>query len=335
MTRGDAAGRDRRRSRARWTCRPTTPARRSGCRRAGSRSRSGSGPALFRDDDGRDRFGIADRQPEALAPAPALPGRHPRPGALRRRPLRPGLRRRPAGRRPRDPQPGPDRLRHGRRSAGRSSASGAPRRTIDRPDHAAQPVRVQGRHGQHQGRGDRRRSTSTCGSAPTTTRARLAGRRLLPRRAPDQHDHRGLGPPAAAATRRSSSAGPRARARRCRAAASSPSPTSTCRARDEPVIPRDAHIRLVHPTKHGGARMLRRGYNFVDGTDAIGGLERRAVLHRLRPRPAHPLHPDAERDGRERRADGVPQGHRVGAVRRTARHRCRASTSGPSQALFA
>ncbi len=42
--------------------------------------------------------------------------------------------------------------------------------------------------------------------------------------------------------------------------------------RGGPVIPRDAHIRLVHPTKHGGARMLRRGYNFVDGSDAIGGL---------------------------------------------------------------
>ena len=28
----------------------------------------------------------------------------------------------------------------------------------------------------------------------------------------------------------------------------------------------------MHPDFHDGARMLRRGYNFVDGTDAIGGL---------------------------------------------------------------
>ena len=35
---------------------------------------------------------------------------------------------------------------------------------------------------------------------------------------------------------------------------------------------RDSHVRIVHPDFHGGARMLRRGYNFVDGTDAIGGL---------------------------------------------------------------
>ena len=39
-----------------------------------------------------------------------------------------------------------------------------------------------------------------------------------------------------------------------------------------PAIPVDAHVRVVHPDLHGGARMLRRGYNFVDGTDALGGL---------------------------------------------------------------
>ncbi|GAA1162424.1 iron uptake transporter deferrochelatase/peroxidase subunit [Nocardioides aquiterrae] len=41
---------------------------------------------------------------------------------------------------------------------------------------------------------------------------------------------------------------------------------------DGPVIPRDAHVRVVHPDFNDGARMLRRGYNFVDGTDALGGL---------------------------------------------------------------
>ena len=42
--------------------------------------------------------------------------------------------------------------------------------------------------------------------------------------------------------------------------------------RDGPIIPADAHVRVVHPDQHGGARMLRRGYNFVDGSDALGGL---------------------------------------------------------------
>jgi deferrochelatase/peroxidase EfeB len=41
---------------------------------------------------------------------------------------------------------------------------------------------------------------------------------------------------------------------------------------DLPVIEPDAHIRLVHPDQHGGVRMLRRGYNFVDGSDPLGGL---------------------------------------------------------------
>jgi deferrochelatase/peroxidase EfeB len=40
-----------------------------------------------------------------------------------------------------------------------------------------------------------------------------------------------------------------------------------------PVIAPDAHIRVVHPDQHGGARMLRRGYNFVDGSNALGGLD--------------------------------------------------------------
>jgi deferrochelatase/peroxidase EfeB len=40
-----------------------------------------------------------------------------------------------------------------------------------------------------------------------------------------------------------------------------------------PVIPKDAHIRVVHPSTNDGVRMLRRGYNFVDGSNALGGLD--------------------------------------------------------------
>ncbi|TIC87989.1 deferrochelatase/peroxidase EfeB [Nocardioides sp. GY 10113] len=42
---------------------------------------------------------------------------------------------------------------------------------------------------------------------------------------------------------------------------------------DGPIIPVDAHVRVVHPERFGGARMLRRGYNFVDGTNDLGGLD--------------------------------------------------------------
>ncbi|SIO03875.1 iron uptake transporter deferrochelatase/peroxidase subunit [Agromyces cerinus] len=44
-------------------------------------------------------------------------------------------------------------------------------------------------------------------------------------------------------------------------------------ATDAPLIDTNAHVRLAHPTTNGGARMLRRGYNFVDGNDSLGRLD--------------------------------------------------------------
>jgi len=41
----------------------------------------------------------------------------------------------------------------------------------------------------------------------------------------------------------------------------------------KPVIDLKAHVRLAHPTNNGGARILRRGYNFVDGNDQLGRLD--------------------------------------------------------------
>ncbi|MEV0389569.1 iron uptake transporter deferrochelatase/peroxidase subunit [Nonomuraea sp. NPDC050643] len=40
-----------------------------------------------------------------------------------------------------------------------------------------------------------------------------------------------------------------------------------------PAIAGDAHVRLAHPSFHGDARLLRRGYNFVDGSDGLGRLD--------------------------------------------------------------
>lgn len=42
--------------------------------------------------------------------------------------------------------------------------------------------------------------------------------------------------------------------------------------RSGPIIPVDSHVRVVHPDLNDGVRMLRRGYNFVDGTTDIGAL---------------------------------------------------------------
>lgn len=40
-----------------------------------------------------------------------------------------------------------------------------------------------------------------------------------------------------------------------------------------PLIPLNAHVRLAHPSQNHGVRMLRRGYNFTDGNDALGRLD--------------------------------------------------------------
>ena len=88
---------------------------------------------------------------------------------------------------------------------------------------------------------------------------------------------------------------PRARARRCPAARSSPSPTSTVQGSDgEPLIAMDSHVRLAHPTQNNGVRMLRRGYNFTDGNDALGRLDAGLFFIAFVRDPRHAVHPDAD-----------------------------------------
>jgi deferrochelatase/peroxidase EfeB len=41
----------------------------------------------------------------------------------------------------------------------------------------------------------------------------------------------------------------------------------------KPAIPVDAHVRLAHESQLGGVRILRRGYNFTDGSDGLGHLD--------------------------------------------------------------
>ncbi|SEN13735.1 deferrochelatase/peroxidase EfeB [Nonomuraea pusilla] len=35
----------------------------------------------------------------------------------------------------------------------------------------------------------------------------------------------------------------------------------------------DSHVKLAHPSSNGGMHLLRRGYNFVDGSDGLGRLD--------------------------------------------------------------
>lgn len=41
----------------------------------------------------------------------------------------------------------------------------------------------------------------------------------------------------------------------------------------EPKVPVNSHVRLAHPDENDGVQMLRRGYNFTDGTDGLGRLD--------------------------------------------------------------
>lgn len=40
-----------------------------------------------------------------------------------------------------------------------------------------------------------------------------------------------------------------------------------------PLMPLTSHVRLAHPSQNAGAHLLRRGYSFVDGTDGLGRLD--------------------------------------------------------------
>ncbi|MFD1211071.1 iron uptake transporter deferrochelatase/peroxidase subunit [Arthrobacter sp. GCM10027362] len=51
-------------------------------------------------------------------------------------------------------------------------------------------------------------------------------------------------------------------------------PDFTIKGRDgQPLIPLDSHLRLAHPDHNDGVRMLRRGYNYTDGSDGLGHLD--------------------------------------------------------------
>jgi deferrochelatase/peroxidase EfeB len=40
-----------------------------------------------------------------------------------------------------------------------------------------------------------------------------------------------------------------------------------------PLMAMNSHVRLAHPDFNDGTRLLRRGYNFTDGSDSLGRLD--------------------------------------------------------------
>jgi deferrochelatase/peroxidase EfeB len=43
--------------------------------------------------------------------------------------------------------------------------------------------------------------------------------------------------------------------------------------REGPLIAIDSHVRLAHHSTNNGAKLFRRGYNFTDGSNALGRLD--------------------------------------------------------------
>ena len=43
--------------------------------------------------------------------------------------------------------------------------------------------------------------------------------------------------------------------------------------KDGPLVPAASHVRLAHPEENGGVELLRRGYNFADGSTGLGRLD--------------------------------------------------------------
>ena len=219
----------------------------------------------------------------------------PRPGQERRRHLRPGMRQRPAGRRARHPQPGPRRVRHRRGAVLAARASAARRRP-----RANSP---------------RRETCSGSRTEPTTSRPRTpsaldknvwvadgdgpdwlaGGTYLVTRRIRmriEAWDRTTLLEQERVIGRQKGSGAPNGYADEFDAARLR---HQGCQGHpaDRRRRPRPAG---VGPEHVGGIEILRRGYNFTDGSDGFGHLDAGLFFIAFVRNPDHELHPDAGAD---------------------------------------
>jgi deferrochelatase/peroxidase EfeB len=230
----------------------------------------GFGPSLFRTADGRDRFGIADRRPAALAELPRFPGDALRPeisgGDLCVQACA------------NDPQVAVHAIRNLARIGmgvvsvrwsqlgfGRTSSTSRDQATprnlfgfkdgtanlkAEEPDLLREQLWVQP--------GD--------GAAWMTGGSYLVTRKI--RMIIETWDRSSLAEQEAIIGRTKGSGAPLGGS-----AEFDPIDLAATGPEGEPMIARDAHVRLAHPEQNSGARLLRRGYNFVDGSDGLGRLD--------------------------------------------------------------
>ncbi len=79
----------------------------------------------------------------------------------------------------------------------------------------------------------------------------------------------------------------------------------------------DAHIRRVSPEHLGGMKMLRRGYNFTDGSDGFGHLDAGLFFIAFVRNPATNFIPVLAADV-QRRAQRIHHPHRHSGIRLSA-----------------
>jgi deferrochelatase/peroxidase EfeB len=229
----------------------------------------GFGPGLFRDSDGRDRFGLVDRRPEALRDLPHFSGDQLDPARSRGDICVQAC--------SEDPQVAVHAIRNlarigfgavavrwsqlgfGRTSTTSTSQS-TPRNLFGFKDGTLNVKAEQSAD-----------LTKNVWVAADDDQAWLAGGSYLVARRINMHietwDRQGLLPQEDVIGRTKGGGAPLS-------GGTEFTPLDLeAKGSDGPLIPVDSHVAVVSPERNDGMRMLRRGYNFVDGSNALGGLD--------------------------------------------------------------
>ena len=229
----------------------------------------GFGPGLFRDDRGRDRFGLAARQPEALRDLPHFSGDQLDPAKSRGDICVQAC--------SEDPQVAVHAIRNLARIgfgtvAVRWSQLGFGRTSTTSTSQSTPRNLFGFKDGTLNVKAEQTDELSThVWVGPDDDQAWLSGGSYLVARRINMHietwDRQGLQPQEDVIGRTKGSGAPLS-------GGTEFTPLDlTAKGTDGPLIPVDSHVSVVSPERNNGVRKLRRGYNFVDGSNALGGLD--------------------------------------------------------------
>ncbi|HEX4685458.1 MAG TPA: iron uptake transporter deferrochelatase/peroxidase subunit [Nocardioides sp.] len=229
----------------------------------------GFGPGLFRDDRGRDRFGVAQRQPEALRDLPHFAGDQLDPAKSRGDLCVQAC--------SEDPQVAVHAIRNLARIgfgtvAVRWSQLGFGRTSTTSTSQSTPRNLFGFKDGTLNVKAEQTDDLSSyVWVGQDDDQAWLAGGSYLLARRINMHietwDRQGLEPQEDVVGRTKGTGAPLS-------GGTEFTPLDlTAKGSQGPLIPVDSHVAVVSPERNNGVRMLRRGYNFVDGSNALGGLD--------------------------------------------------------------